>query len=284
MDLSYWGFQRWPFERTFAQDRFYSSQIHEEALARLLFLVEEHRRMGLLSGSAGTGKTYLLRLLHERAERLGRLTVRCDATGLSGIELATQIAIACHVPVAIDDSPLRVWHGIGERFAALTLVQQSALVIVDHFDSTEHGCQQALCRLRQTADAAGTKLTMVLATRERAVPSLLQDHIELGIEVVPWTADETAQFLRFCLARANCKEMLFTDEAVSAVFEATCGVPNAIVMLCSLALLAAKGQDETVVTSECVVACAGELPRRSVDQGSGHRTVGTRSMAGTAAR
>jgi len=284
MDLSYWGFQRWPFERTFAQDRFYTSPIHEEALARLLFLVEEHRRMGLLTGPAGTGKTYLLRLLYERAERLGRLTVRCDATGMSGIELAMQIAIACHVPVAVDDSPLRVWHGISERFAALTLVQQSVLVIVDHFDHAEHSCQQALCRLRQAAEAAGTKLTMVLASRERVVPSLLQDHVELGIDVVPWTADETTQFIQFCLARANSKEMLFTDEAVTAVFEATSGVPNSIVMLCSLALLAAKGQDATVVTSECVVACAGELPRRSVDHGVANRTAGARSMVGSAAR
>ena len=56
MDLSYWGFQRWPFDRTFAQDRFYSSPIHEEAFARLLFLVEEFRRSGLLTGPAGTGR------------------------------------------------------------------------------------------------------------------------------------------------------------------------------------------------------------------------------------
>lgn len=284
MDLGYWGFQRWPFERTFAQDRFYSSPIHEEALARLLFLVEEHRRTGLLTGPAGTGKSYLLRLLQERAERLGCLSVRCDATGMTGIELATHIAIACHVPVTMDDSSLRVWHGIGERLAALTLVQQSSLIIVDHIDSAEQGCLQALCRLRQAADAAGTRLTMVLASRERTVPAVLQEHIELGIEVASWTADETAQFIRFCLARANSKEMLFTDEAVTAVFEATRGVPNSIVMLCSLALLAAKGQEETVVTSECVVACAGELPRRPADHAIGHRTAGTRSMAGSAAR
>ena len=75
MDLAYWGFRRWPFERTFAPDRFFASPVHEEALARLLFLVEEFRRTGIVIGPAGTGKTYLLKQLQQRAERLGRLTV-----------------------------------------------------------------------------------------------------------------------------------------------------------------------------------------------------------------
>ena len=203
---------------------------------------------------------------------------------MSGIELAMQIAIGCQVPIETSDSPLQIWHGLGQQLKSLTLIQQPLVVIVDHYDDVDHTCHQAVCRLRQAADTAGTKLTLVLAARDRQIPTLLQDHVELAIDLAPWTADETTQFIQFSLARANCKTMLFTDEAVTAVYHATNGIPNQIVMLCTLALLAAKGQDEQMVTSECVAACADELPRRTIDPSASSRWPAARPLAGSASR
>ena len=75
---------------------------------------------------------------------LGRLTVRCEALGVDGHELISQVAIGCHVPCDPDASPARIWSGLRARFAALTLIQQPLVIIIDHFDQIDVSCQQTV--------------------------------------------------------------------------------------------------------------------------------------------
>jgi type II secretory pathway predicted ATPase ExeA len=263
MDLDFWGFRRWPFERSFAADRFFSSPIHEEAMARLLFLVEEFRRTGIVIGAAGTGKTYLLKLFQQRSERSGRLTVRCDATGLDGHELVGQVANGCLAACDSDASSARIWNALQARFAALALIQQPVVMIFDHFDLVEFSCQQSVCRLRQLADAIGLKLTIILATSNRVISSALQDLIELRIDLVPWTIAETKEFITTAIAQTGVSHEIFTDGAIHSIHDFTGGVPANIVSLCNLSLYAAMGGDEQIVTRELIEAAVGEMPART---------------------
>ena len=46
MYANYWGLAETPFRNTLDARWFYESPVHEEALARLLFLIENQRRCG----------------------------------------------------------------------------------------------------------------------------------------------------------------------------------------------------------------------------------------------
>ena len=59
MYQSHWGLRQSPFRSCLDPQSFYQSPTHDEALARLHFLVDEHRRLGLLMGPAGSGKSLL---------------------------------------------------------------------------------------------------------------------------------------------------------------------------------------------------------------------------------
>ena len=259
MDLGFWGFRHWPFDRSFSAERFFASQQHDEAMARMLFLVEESRRCGIIVGPSGTGKTYLLKLLQQRSERLGRLVVRCEATGIEGEEFIGQIAAGCNAAVDPNATSARIWSGLRSRFAALSVIRQPLIILIDHFDQVEFRCQQAVWRLNQLADAVGLKLTVVLATRDRTFPSVLQDLVELRIDVAPWNSIETSQFINSAVERAGFREVLFSDDAITAIHTVTNGVPARVVSLSSHSLLAARGQDQLRVTRECVEAAAREL-------------------------
>jgi len=265
MDLSFWGFRHWPFDRSFSADRFFASQQHDEAMARMLFLVEESRRCGIIVGPSGTGKTYLLKLLQQRAERIGRLTVRCEATGIESDEFVGQIAVGCNAVVDPNMTSSRIWSGLRSRFAALAVIRQPLVILIDHFDQVEFRCQQAVWRLNQLADATGLKLTVFLATRDRTFPAVLQDLVELRIDITPWNSVETSQFIISAIEHAGCNERMFTDDALTAIHELTNGVPARVVSLSSHSLLAARGQDQVLVTRECVEAAASELLPRVVD-------------------
>ena len=259
MDLGFWGFRHWPFDRSFSADRFFASQQHDEAMARMLFLVEESRRCGIIVGPSGTGKTYLLKLLQQRSERLGRITARCEATGIEGEEFIGQIAVGCNAAVDPNTTSARIWNGLRTRFAALAVIRQPVVILIDHFDQVEFRCQQAVWRLNQLADAVGLKLTVVLATRDRTFPAVMHDLVELRIDIAPWSSAETSQFINSAIEHAGCHAILFTDDALTAIHEVTNGVPSRVVSLSSHCLLAARGQDQMVVTRECVEAATREL-------------------------
>ena len=62
MYLSHWGLRHCPFPAVPSQRTFFRSPTHDEALARLHFLADEHRRLGLVLGGPGSGKTALLQV------------------------------------------------------------------------------------------------------------------------------------------------------------------------------------------------------------------------------
>ncbi len=269
MNLANWGFHHWPFDRTFAADRFFSGSLHDEAMARLLFLVEESRRCGILSGPAGSGKTFLLKLVQQRAERMGRMTVQCEATGLDGRELIGQIATGCHIPCDADATPARIWNGLQTCFAGLALIRQPLVVTIDHFDAVDFTCQQVIRRLHQVSDSVGLKLTILLATREQIAITGLQEINELRIATAPWTMAETSHFIRTAVERAGCMQKLFTDEAVAFIYEATRGIPWSVTSICHLCLLAAQVHDASIVTLQIVEATAHELLPKIEDRRPG---------------
>ncbi len=264
MDLAFWGFRHWPFERSACGNRPFVGAAHDEAFARLLFLVEERRRCGLLSGATGTGKSCLLRQVQTSAMRLGRLCVRVDATGLDGNELAWRVADGCQAGCDADDSPAKLWSGLQTRFAGLAIVQQPVVTLIDHFDLVEFGCSQSLRRLMQLADAGGVELTVLIAARERFTAPLLIDAVELHVELSAWSEDETARFLWDSVRRAGSCEAIFTADAIQVIHALTHGNPSKVVWLCDLALLAALSEERRRVDSQIVEAAAMELSPRSL--------------------
>ena len=277
MDLAYWGFRHWPFERSFAADRYFASPLNEEAMSRLLFLIEESRRSGIIVGPHGTGKTYLLKLIGQRAERLGRRVVRCDATGQ---DFLAHVATACLVNRGHDTLSARTWNGLRARFAAWALIRQPLVLLVDHFDPQEKGCAQTVQRLQQLADTVELRLTVVLALADQTIAEALQESIELRIDLTEWTVQETARFIQAAVEHAGCKRALFTDDAIEQVQKITGGIPAKIVSLGNLCLLAARVQEDAQVTRQTVEAVASELSLRMTSALASQRRPESRVASG----
>lgn len=266
MDLAYWGFRHWPFQRTYASDRFFFSQSHDEALARLLFLVEESRQMGLVTGTRGGGKTFLLKILQRRAQRLGRMVIQCDATGINGHELIGQIADGCSIARPQSGAIEQLWVAIRKKLEALALVRQPLLIVIDHFDDVDFSCHRAIARLQQIAGSIGAKLTVIIATHDLDAMMTLSEMVELRIDLCPWTEKETCRFVNMSVEQAGHPGQIFTDDALSAIYETTQGIPAQVTSLCNITLLAARSQEESLITSGLVTAAAYEIPFRLSDR------------------
>ena len=90
---SHWGLRESPFRNCLDPRLFYQSPTHDEALARLHFLVEQHRRVGLLLGPDGSGKSFLLEVFAEQLRRSGRPAAKVSLLAIEPAELLWLVAL-----------------------------------------------------------------------------------------------------------------------------------------------------------------------------------------------
>src|SRR5215218_4134278 len=97
LPLAYWGLDRWPFGGAAAAGQFYPTAAHNEALARIEYLVESRRRLGALLADSGSGKSLVLRVAAEQLARKGCIAVVVDSIGASTRDvLAARMRPAYH--------------------------------------------------------------------------------------------------------------------------------------------------------------------------------------------
>ena len=64
---SFYGLERTPFPRDIPPDKLFAAPEHQEALARLNYLVHT-RGFGMLTGAVGSGKSTTIRALHQNLD------------------------------------------------------------------------------------------------------------------------------------------------------------------------------------------------------------------------
>src|SRR6476619_1654269 len=78
LPLKHWGLERWPVCGTADVGQFYPTAGHNEALARIEYLVDGRRRLGALLGDGGVGKSLVLRVAAAELAKKGRTAVLVD--------------------------------------------------------------------------------------------------------------------------------------------------------------------------------------------------------------
>jgi general secretion pathway protein A len=244
MYYAHWGLRESPFPAGNDPDFFYQGLVHEEALARLHYLVEQRRRLGLLIGPSGSGKTLLLELAARQWRRAGR------CVGLSSLLAATPeeflLSFAEQLGLNLPaDSPLPViWRAVGDRLLENRYQWLDTVLLLDDADQATVPVIGQVSRLLRHDPSSETRLTIVLAAQDgrAAVLAPLQELVELRIELAAWQREETAEFLRISLERAGRQKPLFADPAVERLHQLAQGIPRRVRQLADLALVAGAGQ------------------------------------------
>jgi general secretion pathway protein A len=260
MYARYWGLEGSPFRNTLDVRRYHASAVHEEALSRLLYLVDVGRRCGLLTGPAGTGKSLLLRVVADQVRRSQRQAVLVDLTGLTGPELATRLCQGCGV-YPTPTSVAYAWAALAEHFASQSPFDRHTVVLLDGLDDAGEGCRSAVERLLHLTDDVDC-LTVLVATRQARLPnsaSRLVERVDLRAELLPLDFDQTAAYVSDLLHKVGCDESLFEPDALLRLAEFSEGVPRRLNRLADLSLLAAMGEGLSRVSGATVYQAAAEL-------------------------
>ena len=262
---TFWGLAESPFQNSVDRRWYYESPMHEEALARLFFLIEHRRRCAILTGAAGTGKSLMLNILTEQLRRTQRHMAVIDLLGLSAHELLWQSAVALNATPCGSDSSWHIWRSLHDHLTGLQQSRLQTVVILDHFDRAETDCVRVLERLMHLDNGPVCWMTLIIVTQNiegSLASSELADWSDLRIELSSLNRDETACYVNELMQKAGCHRDVFDSQALDTLFERTNGIPRRINRLCDLSLLAAMGEGrDTVDRSVLSMACA-ELPSR----------------------
>lgn len=262
MHDSHSGLQEAPFRGSRDGKFFYRSPTHEEALARLHFLVENHRRLGLLLGAGGSGKTMLLEVFAREMRRAGCEAAVVNLLGMDRQDFLWSLSVQLGLNPSEDDSEFSLWRGLSDRLEENRYQQIDTAILCDDCDEAATEVLQTVLRLVQSKSNADPRLTLVLAaTTDRAdrLGRRVLDSSDLRIELESWQECDTTEFLQGCIQNAGELATVFEPVAASRLHQLCRGVPRHVHQLAELALLASASQQLDTIDEQTVESVYQEL-------------------------
>ena len=261
MARKYWGLRESPFREALDWRRFYPSPMHEEALARLEFLVTDRRRSGLLLGAPGCGKSLVLEVFARRLRRDGAQVAHLNASGIDLREFLWLLAAELGINPDRSDDVFRLWRGVLDRLVENRYQQLDTVMLLDDADGATPQVLDHLSRLAQL-DESAARLTIVLAATgfpSVRLPHRLVELAELRCDLDPWEPADTVGHVTMALDQAGSSKPIFTDEAIEHLHDLSGGVPRHVNRLANLALLAGAGRKLSQIDVETVESAYHEL-------------------------
>jgi len=239
---------------------------HEEAGARLQFVVEHGSRLGLLLGEPGSGKTTLLESFHDELRGSGCLTAMVNVAGLSPQELLWTIAVKLRTPVENDGNLFTLWRALNDRFTELRFLREQTVILIDDAGLASTDVLMQLYRLAHSEPASEARLSIILAATKTSLPRVgrhLLELVDLKIELPAWSTAETRALVEATIASrtgANAgRPVRFSTAALERLQQLSGGMPRSIVRLADLARLAATADGGDTVDVETVEGVHEEL-------------------------
>jgi len=275
----YWNLTRLPFENSCDPLFFFRGRSHEAALLKLQYVIEQSKRLAVLVGEHGTGKTCVWRALEAELQ-----SASTDAPK------AVEPIVRLMFPRLSTDDLLRYFvNGLtgrpGEsdasREAVIRRLEESlaeharggrhpALVIDDAhlIDSAE--VLQMLAQVLSLCEVRELPLTIILLGQPDLVPQIqrvpaLNNRVAVRTALHPLREEETFDYIRHRLNVAGMSECVFDEDALESFHRLSLGFPRRINQLCDLALLVGYADELPSLSSPEVEAAAEELSSVTVD-------------------
>jgi type II secretory pathway predicted ATPase ExeA len=253
----YWGLERQPFTRDLDAETLEASAAHREALARLDFLRASQLPLGLLVGPPGSGKSSVLAEFARRAERAGALAVTIAATAADESLLLSELVIG--LGAQSSEETWQRWSALEQRLAELSLDGLRSTVLIDDLDRATTKGQAVVERLLSLSAASLTLVASARAETVNLISREIADQAALRIELVPWTATETSEYLSRSLQSSARKEPVFSTAAAKQLFALSGGAPRKVRQLAQLSLVAGASQELPHIDEQTVWAVHEEL-------------------------
>jgi len=272
MYTSFFGLQEKPFAITPDPRYLYLSERHAEALAHLLYGINEAGGFIQLTGEVGTGKTTVIRSLLEQLPGHAEVALILNPR-ITPPEFLLTICEELHLPVPAEsrNSTKALMDLLGHYLLEAHARGRRVVLIVDEAQNLSFETLEQV-RLLTNLETATTKLLQIILIGQEELRALLEqpDLRQLAQRITgryhlsPLSTDETAGYVKHRMRVAGATAEAFTPGALREVHRLSKGIPRVINVVCDRALLGAFTREEHRVGPAFIRDAAAEVYGRPV--------------------
>jgi general secretion pathway protein A len=244
MYTQFYGLREKPFSLSPDPRYLFLADSHREALAHLLYGIEQGEGFIAITGEVGTGKTTLCRTLLQRIEP-GTEVAFIFNPQLSALELLQ--AISAELDLETGDRTRRELTDQLNHFLLTKREEDHRVLLI--IDEAQNLAPDALeqVRLLSNLETNTAKLIQIILIGQPELDTILEQpslrqlcqRISVRWRLAPLSTNETREYIRHRLRiAAGAPRDLFTELAMREIHRRSQGIPRVINLLCDRALLA----------------------------------------------
>lgn len=260
----YWGLSRVPFGRDLAPSMLHRHAAHAEAVARIGWCIAE-RRIGVITGEVGAGKTVATRAALSALDGSRHVVIYLpDPTvGVRGIHH--------QIVAALGGQPLVHHATLAPQAAEALAIEQAErgrtpVLVIDEAHLLAHDQLESI-RMLTNHDMDSTSpfacLLVGQPTLRRRIRlgamAALDQRVGLRYTMPGMDTAETGAYLRHHLGLAGRSDVLFSDDAVALIHQASRGYPRAVNNCALQALIAGFIENKTSIDESTARTAIAEV-------------------------
>jgi type II secretory pathway predicted ATPase ExeA len=264
MYKEFYGLREKPFSKTPDPRFLYLSRGHQEALARLQYVLEE-RELALLTGEIGCGKTTISRALMDSMGDAYHFSFIFNPR-LNAMEFLRGIArgLLVATPSADKDELLRE---ITEALYRFHQEGRCPVIVIDEAQLIPEREIFDEIRLLTNFQLDDRNLLSMVIMGQPELRTILsapvyepfRQRIAINYHLSPLGLEETLEYLDFRMEVAGGSAGIFSPDAVQRIFELSGGVPRKINVIATNALLEGFGMEAAWIDGAVIEGLQDEL-------------------------
>jgi general secretion pathway protein A len=267
MYLKFFGLNEKPFAITPDPRYLYLSERHAEALAHLMYGINEAGGFVQLTGEVGTGKTTIVRSLLAQAPKDAEIALILNPK-MTAAEFLLTICeeLGIDVPEGSRQSLKDLVDILSGRLLEAHAAGRRVVLVVDEAQNLSPEVLEQV-RLLTNLETNTQKLLQIILIGQPELRELLArnelrqlaQRITGRYHLDPLSREETTAYVRHRLRVAGATTDILSSWALGEVYRLSRGVPRVINVICDRALLGAYSLDRHRVTGALVHRAAAEV-------------------------
>jgi len=264
MYLELYGLKNSPFNITSDPQFFFESLSHKEALAALIYGIQERKGIILITGEVGTGKTTLCKALLKRLPPEVKTSLILNPY-FSEVQLLRAIVEDFGLEVK-KRSRLDIVEKLNSFLVNISLSGKNAVLIIDEAQNLANR-QLEQIRLLSNLETAKDKLLQIVLVGQPELKEKLskfnlrqiRQRIFIKHNILPLKEEEVREYVEYRLRQAGTTKINILPESYKVIYEFSKGIPRLVNMICDRALLLGFVKESKVFDQEMFRVCMEEL-------------------------
>jgi general secretion pathway protein A len=267
MYLKFYNLREFPFAITCDDRFFFESAVHAEALANMMYTVQQRKGMVLVTGEVGAGKTFVGNMLGSRLGA-GCQTVFVSNPPQSGKQLLSTLCRRLGMNIRASADKVSLQEDLERHLTGLNTRDRLVALIIDEAQDLSPSSLEEL-RLIWNWEQNGRRLLQIVLMgqpelRQRLLEpqwEALRQRIVLSYHLRHLSAADTPAYVahRLRVAGGDGTSVQFAPSATADIHAATDGIPRLINVLCDNALLVGYAKEIRCIDSSIITEVVRDM-------------------------